>query len=221
MFDYGARFYDPVIARFTTIDPLSDEFDHLSPYNYAMNNPILMVDPDGMAADTGKKVIHLQEVSISTSKESSIALPLTRPISLPGTKILAPILPNPIFIFFALLLWPSNMNNPSSDHVPKRSFVYAKKTVEELEAESESIKIKNQKKNKFYKKKGGMDQADRDFDALGPNVTGRIPEKKGRMGTLPDGRKINVRNGSSTPGDDPTIHVTNPDGSTIKWRYEK
>lgn len=72
-----------------------------------------------------------------------------------------------------------------------------------------------------YTKQGEMEDADKDFDSLGPSVTGSIPEKNGRTGVLLDGRKINVRNGSSTPGDDPTIHVTNPDGSTIKWRYEK
>jgi RHS repeat-associated protein len=47
-YDYGARFYDPGLGRFPSLDPLADKFYHLSPYNYASNSPIAMVDLWGL-----------------------------------------------------------------------------------------------------------------------------------------------------------------------------
>jgi len=45
---YGARFYDPVIARFTGVDPIADRFPWVSTYNYAENEPIANIDLHGL-----------------------------------------------------------------------------------------------------------------------------------------------------------------------------
>ncbi|WP_240618461.1 RHS repeat domain-containing protein [Pedobacter yonginense] len=43
-YDYGARFYDPIIVRFSTIDSLSEKSNPQSGCSYVANNPILLND---------------------------------------------------------------------------------------------------------------------------------------------------------------------------------
>ena len=50
-YDYGARMYDPVLGRWSTVDPMSDKRTSTTPYNYCQNNPINRVDPNGMLDD--------------------------------------------------------------------------------------------------------------------------------------------------------------------------
>ena len=51
LIDYGARFYDPDLSRWTTPDPLAEKYYSISPYAFCNNNPVNFVDPDGRFPD--------------------------------------------------------------------------------------------------------------------------------------------------------------------------
>ncbi|TCN50528.1 RHS repeat-associated protein [Flavobacterium circumlabens] len=53
MYDYGAHNYDPALGRWMNIDPLAAKYTSWSGYNYALNNPVLFVDPDGKEIKLG------------------------------------------------------------------------------------------------------------------------------------------------------------------------
>ncbi len=49
-YHFGARYYEPRIGRFLSVDPEADEFPGVSPYAYALNSPLELIDPDGRYA---------------------------------------------------------------------------------------------------------------------------------------------------------------------------
>jgi RHS repeat-associated protein len=47
LFDYGARMLMPDLGRWGAMDAMSEKYSAWSPYNYAINNPVMVIDPDG------------------------------------------------------------------------------------------------------------------------------------------------------------------------------
>lgn len=53
MYYYGARYYNPQLSIWLSVDPLAEKFPNWNPYNYVMQNPINLIDPTGMSPEGG------------------------------------------------------------------------------------------------------------------------------------------------------------------------
>jgi len=63
LYYYGARYLDPAGARWLSVDPLWYNNPDKTPYNYCLNNPVKLVDPDGRDANIegdGSKIYVLE-----------------------------------------------------------------------------------------------------------------------------------------------------------------
>jgi RHS repeat-associated protein len=48
LYAYGARYFDAALGRFTGVDPIADQFPHVSEFNYAENEPVANIDLWGL-----------------------------------------------------------------------------------------------------------------------------------------------------------------------------
>jgi len=49
VYDYGARYYDPVIGRWNTVDPMAEKYYSFSSFVYCIGNPVRFIDSEGRA----------------------------------------------------------------------------------------------------------------------------------------------------------------------------
>ena len=201
------------------------------------NNPLRNIDPDGMdseddiaiAGDGGKKPnpkpIPLHEVVVTAKRtvHHQSSIPLLIPLG--GSTLLR--LPyaymsaaaGTTLTFVGALLLPANWQDRwHRDEIPQHCVLLTlDKILTDAVFRRETGGKSGKGKTKLYDKPGdGMDQAEKDFDSLNPQGVGDIPG--GRVGTLPNGDKVNVRDHSSD-SDAPTLEVQHPDGSKTKIRY--
>jgi RHS repeat-associated protein len=52
---FGARYYMPALARWGSVDPLAEKHLEWSPYNYVLNNPLGLIDPDGRQVEANER----------------------------------------------------------------------------------------------------------------------------------------------------------------------
>ncbi|TKG87527.1 RHS repeat-associated core domain-containing protein [Puteibacter caeruleilacunae] len=73
-YDYGARFYDAELGRFHTQDRFAEKYLDFTPYQYAANNPVLMIDINGdsLWINTGSRKLLYDNGKLYTKKGKDV-----------------------------------------------------------------------------------------------------------------------------------------------------
>jgi RHS repeat-associated protein len=63
--DYGFRLYNPALGKFLSVDPLTQSYPELTPYQFASNSPIFCIDIDGLEGTTYEHTVQPGETIFS------------------------------------------------------------------------------------------------------------------------------------------------------------
>ena len=75
LYDSQARWYDSLLGRTSTMDPLAEKYYSLSPYLWCAGNPVKYIDPDGNNAIVvvdGKEITIKVNIYIQGASEELI-----------------------------------------------------------------------------------------------------------------------------------------------------
>lgn len=53
---FGARYYSSDLSIWLSVDPMADKYPSMSPYTYCADNPVMLVDPNGMFDDESEAI---------------------------------------------------------------------------------------------------------------------------------------------------------------------
>ncbi|MEL7222015.1 MAG: RHS repeat-associated core domain-containing protein, partial [Bacteroidota bacterium] len=97
VYDYGFRIYNPQIAKFLSVDPLTRSYPMLTPYQYASNNPIAFIDLDGLEGTMPLPWWQLLRPTITLPRVPTIPIPTPPSYPLPPAVYEPTVDPIPIF----------------------------------------------------------------------------------------------------------------------------
>ncbi len=61
LYYYGARYYDPKISLWLSVDPLAEKYPGISPFAYTYGNPVRFADPTGMEGEAWDDKIFINQ----------------------------------------------------------------------------------------------------------------------------------------------------------------
>ena len=92
--DYGFRIYNPRLGKFLSVDPLTKLYPELTPFQFASNNPIWMIDYDGLE---GKPYTDQWNELTSSEKQILLNTPAKNIFQLAKNKELATAMTEELF----------------------------------------------------------------------------------------------------------------------------
>jgi RHS repeat-associated protein len=72
-YDYGFRIYNPSLAKFLSVDPISDEYPMLTLYQFASNTPVSAIDIDGLEAQVAISKIYNEVKNLTANRNVTAA----------------------------------------------------------------------------------------------------------------------------------------------------